>query len=123
MRNPTLTKSIPRRERRRTSKEERQQWVEAWERSDQTQQRFAAAHGLSVGTLRNWIRGSAARAARSKVGPSFRELSIGEILGGSPSEQSAGWEAEIRLPNGVVIAMSRSAAIDRVKQLLEAVRC
>ncbi len=33
---------------------ERRKWVAAWNASDQTQEEFARAHGLKVGTLRNW---------------------------------------------------------------------
>lgn len=123
MKNSTLVNSRKGRRRRRTSRRERQQWVEAWERSEQTQEAFAATNGLSVGTLRNWIRGCAQQHAQAKAVPAFREISIGEILGGSRSAQSGAWEAEIRLPSGVVIAVGPSATVDRVKELLEALRC
>ena len=112
---------MPPRRRRRTSAQERGHWVEAWKRSDQTQEEFAATNGLSVGTLRNWIRGQ--RQARSPVEtpPAFREMSIGDFL--SRSGQSAEWEAEIRLPSGVVIAVTRRVSAVRVKELVEALRC
>jgi hypothetical protein len=123
VKNLTVVNTVLRRRRCRTSTAERRQWVEAWERSDQTQEEFAATHGLSVGTLRNWIRGHVPGGGKAKAVPDFREISIGEILSGSRSVQAVGWAAEIRLPSGVVIALGPSAGIDRVKELLEAVRC
>jgi hypothetical protein len=42
--------------RRHTPSSEQRRWVWVCERSDSTQEAFAQAHGLKLGTLRDWIR-------------------------------------------------------------------
>lgn len=102
-----------------TSAKERQRWIEEWEASGQTQEAFAEANGLRVGTLRNWIRRHGSPPARSLP---VREISLADVLG--PDAPAGGdWEFEIRLPGGVALGVARGTPGSRVRELLEALRC
>lgn len=120
MKNPSLVNSQPRRRRRWSSAEERERWIEAWEQSGLTQAEFAEGNGLSVSTLRNWVRSGRRKA---DMLPAFREISVGDLLKPSGGVSPAPWEAEIRLPSGVVMALAPGVGIDRVKELLKALQC
>ena len=111
--------------RRHSSPTEQRRWVQAWERSDGTQQDFALAHGLNVGTLRNWIRRHATASVPStgEPGIAFREISLGQVLGMPTGGGAPGWEVEIRLPSGVVIAVAPGTSAPRLREVMEAVRC
>lgn len=104
---------------------ERERLVRAWEQSDQTQRDFAHEHGLSYGTFRNWIR----RLARAGAQPGsaspirFQEIPLQELLGPAGTRETCSWEAEIRLPSGVIVALAPGIELERVRQLLEAARC
>ncbi|MBL9139411.1 MAG: IS66 family insertion sequence element accessory protein TnpB [Verrucomicrobiales bacterium] len=67
--------------RHRTTLEERQRWIAAWEQSQQTQAQFAASHGLSVATLRNWLRHPGSDAKRDPARPRFIEVDLGRLMG------------------------------------------
>src|SRR5262245_12964898 len=75
---------------------EREAMVAAWEGSEQTQGEFARAHGLAVGTLRNWIR----RHREATPPVALREVALGEVLG-APRRV-----AEIRRSDGTVIRVA-----------------
>lgn len=123
MRTSTLEIRTARR-RQRSSRDERQQWVEDWERSGLTQVEYARTHGLSVATLRNWIRHAARATAVSGSGaPEFREVDLAQVLGVGANVADRSWDAEIRMPSGVAIAVGRGTSAARVRELLEAVGC
>lgn len=114
--------SIP---RRRLPLADRERFVRAWEQSDQTQRDFAHEHGLSYGTFRNWIRRLAS--AGGQPAPAspirFQEIPLQELLGSAGTPETCPWEAEIRLPSGVILALAPGIELERVRQLLEAARC
>lgn len=98
--------------------------MQEWECSGLTQTEFARTHGLSVATLRNWIRWSVQATTSSGASAfAFREIDVAQVLGGSARVVDSTWEAEIRLPSGVVIAVGRGTSAARVRELLEAARC
>lgn len=109
--------------RRRATTEERQHWIEAWERSQQTQAAFAAKHGLSVATLRNWLRRAASQGAQQPVRPKFVEVDLGGLGAKQPSAGSPAWEFEIRTPRGWVVSVAPATPIERLQAVLEAVGC
>ena len=120
MKNPSFVNLQPRRRRGWSSAQERERWIEAWQGSGLTQAEFAATNGLSVSTLRNWVRN---RRSKPDMLPAFREISVGDLLKSSGGVPPAPWEAEIRLPDGMVMALAPGVGIDRVKELLKALRC
>ena len=117
--------AIPSIRRRRIPLAERERLVRAWEQSDQTQRDFARDRGLSYGTFRNWIRRLAyAGAQPGSASPiRFQEVPLQELIGPSGARGACPWEAEIRLPSGVVVALAPGIEPERVRQLLEAARC
>lgn len=122
MKNSSLGIS-PRLGRRRTPVADRVRWVRAWESSGLTQRDFAQAHDLSLGTLRNWIRRHGGSQSITPEPVAFQEIRLSEMLGAPTAASSTPWEAEIRLPSGVVLSVAREATASRVRELMEAVRC
>lgn len=94
-----------------------------WEDSAQTQLDFARSHGLSVGTLRNWIRRHRRNRKPARDVVELRELDIRKLIGPELAARSLAWDAEIRLPGGVTIAVAPGTPVARVRELVEAVRC
>lgn len=95
----------------------------AWEISGQTQRDFADAKGLSVGTLRNWIRHHGTSTSAPVAAVELREIDLGHLLGpGMPTERGC-WEFEIRMPSGVAIKVAKEASLTRIGGLVEALRC
>lgn len=97
--------------------------MKAWEDSRETQEDFARAHGLSVSTLRNWIRQHGENSPSPEKALELRELDLGKLLGPELASRSSGWEAEIRLPSGVTLCVARETPVNRVRELVEALRC
>jgi hypothetical protein len=124
VRNPALAIAAKPR-RRHTSSSEQRRWVRVWERSDSTQEAFAQAHRLKLGTLRNWIRRHGTNVVPSwqKPGIEFREISLDQVLGSLPGGGRPVWEFEIRPPSGVVIAVAPGSSAARLRsEVVEAVR-
>ncbi len=92
----------------------------AWNASDQTQE-FARAHGLKVGTLRNWIRQQGRFGSSLPAKVELREIKLEEVFGSGLS--AASWEMEIRLPGGITLAVGRHTPPERIRQVVEALRC
>lgn len=109
--------------RHRTTLEERQRWIAAWERSQQTQAQFAASHGLSVATLRNWVRQRASDGSGEPARPKFIEVDLGRLVGPQASPGPVAWEFEIRTPGGWVVAVACGTPVERLQAVLEALRC
>ena len=109
--------------RHRTTLEERQRWIAAWEQSQQTQAQFAASHGLSVATLRNWLRHSGSDGKRGPARPRFIEVDLGRLVGPQASPGSVAWEFEIRTPGGWVVAVAPGTPVERLQAVLEAAGC
>ena len=109
--------------RRWSTAQERRQWIEAWERSQQSQAEFARSHGLSVATLRNWVRREAAEGQEMSKRPQFVEVDLGQVVGSRSAFGAGGWEFEIRSPNGWTVAVAAHASMERVQGLLEALGC
>lgn len=102
-----------------SSAKERRQWIQAWEASGQTQDAFARERGLCVGTLRNWI-----RRERIIAGPvTLQEVSLAEVLKSEASTRSGDWEFEVRLPGGIAMSVRPGTPANRVRELVEALRC
>lgn len=109
--------------RRRATAEERQHWIDAWEQGQQTQAEFAAEHGLSVATLRNWLRRAGREGTQQTVRPKFIEVDLDRLIGQRPSTGSVTWEFEIRTPLGWVVAVAPGAPVERLQAVLEALQC
>lgn len=109
--------------RRWTLAPERRRWAEAWERSGKTHTEFAQLHGFSTSTLRRWIRERTGPNRKPPRPVALQEISLGELLGNQGNQGGRAWEAEIRLPSGVVIAVAPGTTRTRVRDLVEAVRC
>lgn len=109
--------------RRRATAEERQHWIEAWEQGQQTQAEFAAEHGLSVATLRNWLRRAGSEGSREPARPKFVEVDLGRLVGPQASPGPTAWEFEIRTPGGWVVAVACGTPVERLQAVLEALRC
>ena len=109
--------------RRRTPAAEQIRWVQAWERSDLTQEAFAQAHDLKVGTLRNWVRHYDQRSTAEPDRVELQEIQLDQVLARAQPTASVGWELEIRLPSGLAIAVAPGTSASRLRELLEAVRC
>jgi hypothetical protein len=108
--------------RHRTTASERHQWVTAWESSEQTQEEFARSHGLKVASLRNWIRWQRQSSAAVPEKIQLQELNLDRIVG-SELLSSTTWELEIRLPSGIAVAVARHTPAERLRQIVEALRC
>ena len=102
--------------RRRTTVGERSTWVDAWERSGQTQVDFARAHGLRIGTLRRWTRTKERPDRPASGGVALTEVDLAAILGRDLPAGAREWEAEIRLPNGVTVAVGPHTPASRVRE-------
>ena len=109
--------------RRHATAEERRHWIEAWEQSQQTQAEFAAEHGFSVATLRNWLRRAGSDGSQQADRPKFIEVDLGRLIGQRPSTGSVTLEFEIRTPRGWVVAVAPGTSIERLQAVLEALRC
>lgn len=108
--------------RRWTPVSERERIARAWEVSGQTQSDFADANGLSVGTLRIWIRHYGAGTSSPVSAVELREINLGHLMGqGIPAERGY-WEFEIRMPSGVTIKVAKEAPLARIGKLVEALR-
>ena len=97
--------------------------MEAWERSGQTQVDFSRDHSLSVATLRNWIRRHRSAPLPLGNGVELQEVDLGRVIARELAAGSTRWEAEIRLPSGVSLAVGQGTSASRVRELLEALRC
>lgn len=117
------SRSTPLDRRRRATAEERQRWIEAWERSQQTQAEFAAQHGLSVGTLRNWLRRAPRPSADERPRPKFVEVDLERLVGPQATARSGSWEFEIRSPGGWMVAVAPGTPVERLVAVLEVMRC
>ncbi|MBL9128134.1 MAG: hypothetical protein JNL97_10825 [Verrucomicrobiales bacterium] len=107
MKDPTLAISRPAR-RQWTRVAEQARWVKDWEESEETQLEFARNHGLSVATLRNWVRHAVPATAVWRSGaPEFREVDLAQVLGMGANAADRSWDAEIRMPSGVAIAITK----------------
>jgi hypothetical protein len=80
-------------------------------------------HGLSVATLRNWLRRAGSDGTQQPARPKFIEVDLGRLVGQQPSAGSVYWEFEIRTPRGWVVAVAPGAPVERLQAVLEALRC
>lgn len=104
---------------------ERERLVRAWETGDQPQREFARAHRIRYGTFRNWVRAHAlaARPVTSEPSIQFQEIRLLDREAAKPTRTPIAWEAEVRLPSGVMLALAPGIPAARVRELMEAVRC
>ena len=122
MKNSTLAISNNARRRRATVRE-RASWVNAWERSGQSQVDFARDHGLRVSTLRRWVRTGASGDRCVPDAVTLQEVDLASILGPAARARAGDWEVQIALPGGVTLFVGREAPATRVRELVEALRC
>ena len=90
---------------------ERERLLVEFRESGMSQRRFSASKGISVGTLQNWNRWEA---KREQPGISLQEITIGS----GPEAASKGWDAEVSLPDGVVLRLRESVARDVIRSIL-----
>ena len=91
--NETITR------RKRRSREEWQQLLQAQASSEMTQAAFCAANELSVASFQNWKR----RLASEETAPSEPWVHLGTL--DRPTD--AGWDIELDLGNGVCLRLRR----------------
>lgn len=112
-----------RKPRRWTLAPERERWASAFSASGKTHAEFAREQGLTVSTLRRWVREQAGDSSPGPESVTLQEVDLSRLLGQEAIAGAGMWEAEIRLPSGVVIALARGTPVVRVRELVEAVRC
>ena len=106
-----------------SSRDQRQQWVKSWRDSGLSQVDFARQHALHVGSLRRWIAEEPRPTATATEPPAFQEFDLASLLGPSQTPRPGSWEAEIRLPSGVTLALAPGVPLSRILELVEALRC
>ncbi len=110
MKDDRRTEGTPVR-RRRLSLDERERLLQEFRRSGMSQRTFSASKGISVGTLRNWNLWEEKR-AQERI--SFKELEIRT----QPAPPITPWDAEVSLPDGLVLRLRESVARDVIRSIL-----
>jgi transposase len=109
--------------RRRWSRDEKLRIVGESARPGRTASQVAREHGIAPGQLFTWRRQLLSEAIASGVaGDDFMPVQIvGERSPGTPTPTSAGVHAiEIRLANGIVIAVSNGVEVEPLRRVLAA---
>ena len=97
--------------------------MKSWRDSGLSQVDFARQHALHVASLRRWIREDSRQGTTPSNVPAFQEVDLAALLSPSPRPGLSSWEAEIRLPSGVTLALAPGIPLSRVIELVEVVRC
>lgn len=97
--------------------------MKSWRDSGLSQVDFARQHALHVAALRRWIAEESRQTLPMADASAFQEVDLATLLGPSQTPRSGSWEAEIRLPSGVTLALAPGIPLSRVIELVEAVRC
>jgi hypothetical protein len=99
-------------QRARSTRAERAEWVARFRASGQPARIFADAAGLRLATLLRWQR----EADRDDAPGDIQTVGLGELLGPAP------WVAELTIPGGGTIRLSRDADPGWTAALIQAVR-
>ena len=105
--SPTPSRS----QRSAAAAEEKAAWVKRFHESGLSLRKFSAQHSVPVVSLCRWVN----RAKDSEAGsptPKFEELTLPPLVAGSA------WAAELTLPNGTVLRLSKEVPAAMVDQLL-----
>lgn len=95
--------------------ETREQWVKRFLESGLSVRKFSATHDIPRMTLWRWVR--SAEAARVEVGQLSTNVQFTEVeLPMSPGRSD--WAAELSLPDGTVLRLSREVPAAMLQQLL-----
>ena len=107
-REATLSKYL------RVSEPERAEWVRRFQESNLSIRKFSAQNGLCHISVWRWVnraRGEANPAERSAV-PAFTEIKL------APPLERSDWVAELSLPGGKVLRLSKDVPAAMLEQLL-----
>jgi transposase-like protein len=97
--------------RRAASAEEKAQWVKRFHESGLSLRKFSAQHSVSLMSMCRWVN-QAKEAQAASPTPQFEELSLPPLAANCP------WAAELTLPNGTVLRLSREVPAGMLDQLL-----
>jgi transposase-like protein len=100
-----------RRARSRVSAEAKAQWVKRFHESGLSLRKFSSQHPVSLMSLCRWVKEAQDGMAPSPT-PQFEELTLPPLAGGSD------WAAELTLPNGTVLRLSKEVPATMIDQLL-----
>jgi len=100
----------------RTTRAQRAQVVERFQRSGLTRAAFARRHGLSAWKLSRWL-----AEANGGSKPASPTMMFGELkLAPAPLPEPAGWALEVVGANGVTIRLRQALAVRELARLLRA---
>lgn|SRR5262249_55232278 len=102
--------------RRRSSAEERAEWISLYRSSQWPLDQFAQQHGLKLGTLQRWLRQEHQRSSPSSEASAFQEVHLPSFL------PARAWVAEILLPDGVVVRLGATATPSWIQFLFQTLR-
>jgi len=98
--------------RRRWSSEQRDQFLVAFHQSKMTQRDFANSHCVGLSTLNKWL-----RLAR-KVAPA--QVKFKEVGMLTPASR---WPVEVVSPQGWIVRLQSSSAVEMLPELLRTLPC
>ena len=76
-----------------------------------------------MASLRNWIRWQSRSTAAVSEKIQLQELNLDRIVGSELLRSAPAWELEIRLPGGIAVAVAPHTPAERLRQIVEALRC
>jgi transposase-like protein len=93
------------------SAEEKAQWVKRFHESGLSLRKFSAQHSVSLMSICRWV--NQAKDPQAACGtPQFEELPL------PPLAADSDWAAELTLPNGTVLRLSKEVPAAMLDQLL-----
>lgn len=95
----------------------RGQWVRQYRASGMGLKQFAQQHGLKPGQLHYWVYQTSRRPPGGAAMPRFQE-----VLLTTPASSAGAWGAEIGLPNGTTLRLTREADVAWAQALLDSLR-
>lgn len=93
------------------SPEQRAQWVERFCESGLSLRQFSAQHGLGYMSLWRWVRAQRHETS-DQAASAFTEIKL------APSVERTDWVAELSLPSGKVLRLSKDVPACLLEQLL-----
>jgi len=100
-----------RRPRSAASAEEKAQWVKRFHESGLSLRKFSSQHPVSLTSLCRWVKEAKDQGAPC-LAPQFEELTL------PPLAADSDWAAELTLPNGTVLRLSKEVPATMLDQLL-----
>ena len=99
---------------RRSTPEERAEWVSRYRSSGLSQRRFAQEHNLALSTLRQWLYHNKRKRSPRFAPPTFHEISVAPLL----AADSTAWAVELVSPKGVTLRLRERPSARDLARLL-----